>query len=200
MNSDAVESIDIRHIAPPNMVHLGMRPITDTDRDFLCALFVGTRAAEFAHSGLPPTHIDTLLAEQFAMQDAYYRRHYPDAHFDIVTCRAGDIGRLYHHWGAAEVRVIDIALMPSYRGNGVGTRLMQALVAAAARQGLAVSLYVETTNPVRALYQRLGFVAVGENGVYELMRRDTKPFDHGMSGQDPDADLSLCFGAASARS
>jgi len=81
--------------------------------------------------------------------------------------------------------LIDIALLPAYRGAGIGTRLMHAIVAEAARKRIPMQLYVEFNNPVRALYRRLGFMPAGENGVYEMMRRDALPFG------DEDAALSL---------
>jgi ribosomal protein S18 acetylase RimI-like enzyme len=158
---------------------LALRASTESDRDFLHTVFAGTRTAEFANAGWSEQEIQTLLAEQFRMQDAYYRRHYPHGRFDIVLRGATAIGRLYHDWSGPEARVIDIALLPAARGAGIGTRLMRALVAEAARRAMPMNLYVESDNPVRALYRRLGFVAIGENGVYEQMRRDAEPFDDG---------------------
>jgi ribosomal protein S18 acetylase RimI-like enzyme len=53
-----------------------------------------------------------------------------------------------------------IAVLPEYRGNGVGTTLLKQVLRSA--QGLfpAVSLSVRADNPVVNLYQRLGFVEV----------------------------------------
>lgn len=214
MISDAAQPSYFSRAMPFDPANIGVRPASDVDRDFLRMIFVSTRAAEFARSSLAPAQIDTLLAEQFAMQDTYYRRHYPDAHFDVVTCNKTyapqcvdqafpvnaikrsevpdfPVGRLYHDWSSGELRVIDIALAPSYRGMGIGTRLMHTLLAEAARRDWAASLYVEMDNPVCALYRRLGFVKVGENGVYEMMRREAGPFDLMASGLDGKIDLSL---------
>jgi ribosomal protein S18 acetylase RimI-like enzyme len=174
---------------------LALRPALESDRDFLRQVFISTRAAEFAGSDWTPAQIDDLLVQQFSLQDTYYRRHYPQAHFDLVTCNGTDAGRLYHHWGGTEVRLIDIALASSYRGVGLGTQLMQALVAEAARRGLAASLYVEMENPVRALYRRLGFVKAGENGVYEIMRRAVGPCPDGVPWGER-SDLAQLFSQA----
>lgn len=156
---------------------LALRAATDDDHEFLRRVFVTTRFDEFRQSGWETERIDALLAEQFAMQDRYYRQHYPAAHFDVVIADDAPIGRLYHAWTDKEFQLIDIALLPEWRGGGIGTRLLHALLAESARRGLAARLYVETDNPVRALYLRLGFVRVGENGVYDLMRREPAPFD-----------------------
>jgi GNAT superfamily N-acetyltransferase len=153
-----------------------LRASMEADQDFLHAVYASTRTAEFVNAGWGAAEIDTLLAGQFAMQDAYYRRHYRRGRFDVVLCGTMPVGRLYHDWSCREARVIDIALLPEYRGAGIGTRLMRALVAEAARRAMPMCLYVEFDNPVRSLYRRLGFAPVGENGVYEQMRRAVEPF------------------------
>jgi predicted GNAT family acetyltransferase len=47
--------------------------------------------------------------------------------------------------------------------------LLKELVVEADETGKKVVLYVETYNPARHLYERLGFRAEGEEGVYQLM-------------------------------
>ena len=120
---------------------------------------------------------EALLVSQFSIQHAYYRQHYPHGRFDIIMQGTSDIGRLYHDWHGDTVQLIDIALLPAYRGAGIGTRLLRAIVSEAAGKRMPMRLYVEFDNPVRKLYRTLGFVPVGENGVYELMRRDVMSFD-----------------------
>jgi ribosomal protein S18 acetylase RimI-like enzyme len=53
-----------------------------------------------------------------------------------------------------------IAVLPAYRGRGIGTRLLSALIAAARRSYPALSLSVRATNPAARLYRRLGFEPV----------------------------------------
>jgi ribosomal protein S18 acetylase RimI-like enzyme len=158
--------------APVMSAGIGLRASTAADSIFLASVFSSTRVDEFVAAGLPAETIAALMAQQFELQNTYYRRHYVRAHFDIVTQAGAELGRLYHDWSPRELRIIDIALLPQYRGRGIGTTIMRDLLAEADRHGLAVSLYVEQKNPVRALYRRLGFVKAGENGIYELMRRE----------------------------
>ena len=55
-----------------------------------------------------------------------------------------------------------IAVLPSYRNQGIGTQLLTQLLAIAQKHFPAVSLSVRSDNPVVRLYQRLGFVKVDQ--------------------------------------
>ncbi len=156
---------------------LHLRPALERDRAFLCGVFESTRAEEFARTGWSSDRIAALLAQQFAVQDTYYRRHYPQGRFDVVMRDEQAVGRFYHDWLGGEARLIDVALLPRYRGAGIGRRLVGAFVAQAARRAMPAVLYVEMGNPVQALYRRLGFETIGEDGVYLQMRRPAMPFD-----------------------
>lgn len=164
--------------APIARSAISLRASTPTDREFLKSVFVSTRVDEFAATGWSAEQIDALLAQQFDMQDSYYRRHYPTGRFDLILAGDTPAGRLYHNWHRERgLSLIDIALLPAFRGAGIGTRLMHALVGSAAQAGLPITLYVEASNPVQSLYRRLGFAKSGENGIYESMRREAMPFD-----------------------
>jgi len=55
-----------------------------------------------------------------------------------------------------------MAVLPDYTGQGIGTSLLQALIAAARPHYPALALNVRADNPAFRLYQRLGFVVVKE--------------------------------------
>ena len=55
-----------------------------------------------------------------------------------------------------------IAVVPSYTGRGVGAQLLTHLLDAAATSYPAVYLSVRATNPAKRLYERFGFVVLGE--------------------------------------
>lgn len=156
---------------------LALRAATDADMDFLRDVFSSTRMQEFMSAGMSLEQAETLLASQFSIQHDYYHRHYPQGRFEIIVHGERDVGRLYHDWSGDVVQLIDIALLPVYRGAGIGTRLMRAIVAEATQKHRPMQLFVEFNNPVRALYRRLGFVPTGENGIYERMHRGAMPFD-----------------------
>ena len=55
-----------------------------------------------------------------------------------------------------------IAVLPEYLGGGVGTLLLQHLLEAAKQRYPRVVLSVRATNPAKRLYERMGFVVIGE--------------------------------------
>jgi ribosomal protein S18 acetylase RimI-like enzyme len=59
---------------------------------------------------------------------------------------------------------VSIAVLPGYRGKGVGTELLNALRHRADDQGIArLSLSVERDNAAYALYEHVGFRPVGRD-------------------------------------
>jgi GNAT superfamily N-acetyltransferase len=155
-------------VIPPAIT---LRPKTEGDREFLCALYASTRTDELAQVDWPEASKQAFLRSQFEAQSAHYEIHYAAAQFDIVERDGVPIGRLYVYRGdPQDVRIVEIALIPAARGTGIGTQLLTAVMAEAARSGKTASIHVERFNPALRLYQRLGFAHVGEHGVYFLMR------------------------------
>jgi GNAT superfamily N-acetyltransferase len=117
----------------------------------------------------PDAQKRAFVEQQFSAQDETYRARYPDGEFSIITLDNRPIGRLYVGRRPGEIRVVDITLLPEFRGNGIGTRLIRELMEEAAATGWRVTLYVEAFNPAHRLYTRLGFERIDEYGVYELL-------------------------------
>ena len=146
-----------------------LRPATRADRAFLVDLYAGTRADELALVNWDDATKRAFVVHQFSAQDDHYRANYPGATLDVIEVDGERAGRLYVHRGAADIRIMDIAVSPEFRGRGIGTALIEELIAEARSSGRRVSIHVEMQNPARGLYERLGFVPVGEHGVYVLM-------------------------------
>ncbi len=106
---------------------------------------------------------------QFEAQHKDYTARYRGARFDIIEVDREPVGRLYVDRRKREIRVIDIALLPAYRGRGIGGALMQEVLDEAAAAGKKVSIHVEQYHPARRFYERLGFAAIADVGIYKLM-------------------------------
>lgn len=146
------------------------RPVRDEDRDFLCQLYASTRQEEMALVDWSETEKQAFLTMQFEAQHRYYMEHFAQAEFSIIERGGVAIGRLYLDRRIDEHRLIDIALLPDYRGQGLGSFLLRQILDEARTVGKPVGIHVERNNPALRLYQRLGFQHVDDYGVYFLMR------------------------------
>ncbi|MCT7996560.1 GNAT family N-acetyltransferase [Laspinema sp. C5] len=65
---------------------------------------------------------------------------------------------------------LSIAVVPEYRGQGVGTQLLTHLLASASGQS-SISLSVSVDNPALRLYERFGFEVVSKSDGSLTMKR-----------------------------
>ena len=147
-----------------------LRPIEEADLDFLRRLYGSTRAEELAQLDWTDEQKDEFIGFQFTAQHTYYMEQFPNATFDVVLEHGEAIGRLYVDRRDDEIRLIDIALLPEKRRGGIGGGLMRSVLDEAAAADLPVQIHVERNNPAMALYRRLGFEPVEDQGVYFLMK------------------------------
>jgi ribosomal protein S18 acetylase RimI-like enzyme len=148
---------------------IALRRAEPADRELLEAIYRSTRETELALLPWDDATKRAFVAQQFDAQDKHYLEHYPGATLDVIEVGGESAGRLYVNWGVADIRIMDIALLPAFRGRGIGTRLLQELLDAGRASARSVSIHVERGNPARRLYQRLGFRPVGEHGIYLLL-------------------------------
>jgi ribosomal protein S18 acetylase RimI-like enzyme len=146
---------------------LALRAVTDQDLPFLQHLYASTRQEELAVVPWPEGMKAAFLAQQFQAQHLHYGIHYADAERFVVEREGERIGRLYLHRRPHEHGVIDISLLPAWRGRGLGSALMADVLADAAAAAKPVRIYVEKNNPARQLYDGLGFRPIGEHGFYD---------------------------------
>ena len=146
-----------------------LRPVSSSDRDFLLHVYASTREEELAPVPWTDAQKAAFIEQQFEAQDRHYREHYAGASLDVVEWDGAPAGRLYVARWSDEIRIIDITLLPEFRGRGIGTRLLRGLLDEAARARRRVSIHVEKHNPALRLYARLGFAPIADRGVYLLM-------------------------------
>jgi RimJ/RimL family protein N-acetyltransferase len=154
---------------------LTFRPITDADLPFLARVYASTRIEELGVVPWSDAEKAAFCDMQFQAQHAHYMHTYKGADWLVMLHHGEPVGRFYIVEWAREHRIIDIALLPEHRGQGLGTAVMRDLLDRAAATDKAVTIHVEQFNPARRLYQRLGFSKIGEHGVYELMRCVPRP-------------------------
>lgn len=150
---------------------LCLRPAGPEDAELLLRIYASTREEELAPVPWDAPAKEAFLRMQFAAQDNFYRATYPHTSYDLIVRGNEVLGRLYVHRGEPAWLVLDIALLPEHRGNGIGTHLLKQVIAEATLAGKPVQIHVERYNPARHLYDRLGFRKIADQGVYLLLER-----------------------------
>jgi ribosomal protein S18 acetylase RimI-like enzyme len=148
---------------------IGARPVLPDDESFLLEVYASTRAAELALTPWTAGQRLAFVQMQFTAQQAHYQHYYPEAVHEIILADGKPIGRSYIDRRDTEIRILDLTLLPEFRGAGIGTHLFRALIAEAATASKTVSIYVETFNPSLHFFERLGFAKKEEDGIYCLM-------------------------------
>ncbi len=111
-----------------------------------------------------------FLTFQFNAQHHHYQDTFATADFHVILDEGAPVGRLYVDRRADEIRILDIALLPEHRSRGIGSALLDALLAEAETAGKPVSIFVESHPPrARRFFERLGFEEAEDQGVSVLM-------------------------------
>jgi ribosomal protein S18 acetylase RimI-like enzyme len=135
--------------APPEITLRAARP---ADFDFALALYLeSTKPLLLALGHWNEDRVRTRFAQDFKPRRA---RVIHNAGLDIGWIQVSETAESYH---LDQLHIVD-----GHRNQGIGTRLIQALLNRARRDGKSVSLNVIRGNPAMYLYERLGFQFVGE--------------------------------------
>lgn len=148
---------------------IALRRCREADGPFLRDLYATTREAEMSLVPWTDEEKRTFLDAQFQAQQAHYDVQYPDCDRRVIELDGRPIGRLYVDRSEDEILIVDIALLPGFRGRGIGTMLLREILAEGAAANRPVAIHVERDNPARFLYARLGFHRVDTNGIYHLL-------------------------------
>jgi ribosomal protein S18 acetylase RimI-like enzyme len=136
------------------------------EADDFTALFEIHRAAMFEL-------VDRVWGWDEADQEERFRDYLEDADLQVIDVEGQVAGFVHIVTRQDEIRISNIELAPAYQSQGIGSDIMQKTLAQARELGVPVTLRVLKVNPeARALYDRLGFVHVGETPTHDLLRID----------------------------
>jgi GNAT superfamily N-acetyltransferase len=132
------------------------------------------RLSIYVAPGAPPLPRDIVDRPAIARYVDAWGRHGDDGLVAVDHGSGDDVGaawlRLWtppevgYGFVDAETPELGVAVREPHRGRGIGTALVRALLARAARAHAKVSLSVSTDNPAVRLYERLGFAVVARAG------------------------------------
>ncbi len=152
-------------------INIVVRPLTPSDEGFLWemlyqALYVPPGAPPLPHEIVRQPEISRYVENWgepgdagFAAIDVSVQQPVGAAWIRLLTGERRGYG--YVDDATPE---LSVAVLPGYRGLGIGTKLMARLLAEAQSDYPAISLSVSADNPAARLYQRLGFEVIGESG------------------------------------
>ncbi len=149
---------------------INLRATCSGDEDFLFAVYASTREDEMRLVDWDTAQKKAFLELQFKGQTSYYQKNYPGAQYQLILLDDQPIGRLYIHRRMDEIRIMDITLLPEFRGRGFGTVLLKNILDEATNKCLPVGIHVERFNPAQHLYERLGFRLAEDKGMYFFMK------------------------------
>jgi RimJ/RimL family protein N-acetyltransferase len=140
------------------MSGVALRAVEPGDAELLFRVYASTRAEELEVLPWDAAQKEAFVRAQFDAQIRWYREHYAAASYEVILIDGQPCGRLYVYRGDAEIRIVDIALLPEH-------------LAEADAAGKLVTIHVERFNPALRLYQRLGFSVAEDKGIYLLLER-----------------------------
>lgn len=149
------------------------------DQEFLFKVYASSRAAEIAAWGWTTEQKTQFLDMQHKAQQRFYHEQYPSLKYSIILAGQQKCGRIAVVQLADQFVLVDIALLPEFQNKGIGSQILKRLQGAASREELPICLSVLNGSKARQLYNRFGFAAVSDDGVYTAMKwipanRETK--------------------------
>jgi ribosomal protein S18 acetylase RimI-like enzyme len=150
------------------MTPVALRPATPADSEFCFQL----------HKAAMGGCITAIWGWDEQVQRGFHARAFNPERWQIITAGGADIGMIDVEYRPAEIYLARIEVHPGYQGEGIGTRLVSALIDEAARKGQNLVLDVLTVNHrAQALYQRLGMTEVARHrdGNIKITMRSSRP-------------------------
>lgn len=146
-----------------------LRPTQPDDLGFLYDVYASTRFEELQQTPWSEEQKSAFLRMQFDAQHRWYHGQYADAQYQVIEVEGEPAGRLYVDRTDDMIHIIDITLLPRHRNRGIGSTQLRMLMQEAAQAGVPLRIFVETFNPARRLYDRLGFRQIFDHGVHLQM-------------------------------
>lgn len=146
-----------------------VRPVTVADKRFLFAVYASTRTEELATTNWTPTGRQAFLQSQFETRQEGYRAHFPKAKHQIICTGRTAIGVCSTQLEADALRLLDLALLPDYRGAGIGHQIVRGLQDEARLDQKPMRLHALSFSRAVRFFTRLDFAPAGSHGPYIKM-------------------------------
>jgi ribosomal protein S18 acetylase RimI-like enzyme len=147
--------------------------IETKDQEFIERVYRSTREIELNLTSWPEDQKQRFIIMQLMAQLTEYNNKFKNASYQVLLFKKKPAGRLYTWESNSEIRIIDISLLPEFQGKGIGTKVLTDIIGSAKQRSKTVTLYVAHGNPVKKLYERLGFKKISDSTTHEYMECKT---------------------------
>ncbi len=138
-----------------------LRAPTDADLDWLWSV---------KRAGMKGYVEKTWGAWDEADQQARFAKNFSAQEVQVIVFAGRDAGYIALRRAPEEIQLFNIMISHEFQNRGLGTAVMNTLLAEARREKLPLRLQVLKVNPARRLYERIGFAVVGETDTHYQMR------------------------------
>src|SRR3954454_19009309 len=121
-----------------------LREAEEIDKQFLTSVYGTTREAELAMVPWSDEQRAAFVAMQYTAQADHYQRNYPESRQLVIYLDDQPVGRLYINRGSEEIRILDMTVVPSFQGRGIGGYLIGQLQGEARVAQKPLTIYVES--------------------------------------------------------
>lgn len=164
----------------PISAKIAMRPVKlPDDESFLKQVYFGTRTEDAAAlSVLGAEQVQHLLEMQYKAQILQYAQDFPNAVYSVILFNEKQVGRLITSENEQEICGVDLAILPEFRNQGIGTNVLyNFLIKKSAETNRIFTFQVLKTNRAIKLYDRLGCKITADNGSHFVMKWQKTGFE-----------------------
>jgi len=148
--------------------NIKLRPSVPEDENFLVAVYGSTRQQELAMVPWNDEQKEAFIRFQLKAQLTHYQTEYPNAEYSIILFEAQPVGRLYIDRREAEIRIMDITLLPESRGRGISSPLIRRLMDEASASKRNLSINLDKLSQSQPVFKHFGFRPTEDSGFHVL--------------------------------
>jgi ribosomal protein S18 acetylase RimI-like enzyme len=146
----------------PEFQDISFIPTTETDYEEFKLLRQSVMREHVERQGLP--------WRQWR-EDEFHKELFDKPGLQVILYKGERIGFVGVREEAGNVIIDRLVIAPAYQRKGIGTDVMQKIIADPSSRGKCLTLDVLKMNPARRLYERLGFILISEDEELAYYRR-----------------------------
>ncbi|GMK42806.1 hypothetical protein PCCS19_58660 [Paenibacillus sp. CCS19] len=176
-----------------------LTPVRSSD-PFLKYVYEAVRREEVAAWGWDENAARSFIQMQYNMQQRSYEMQYPESVLYVIWVEHIQAGKLHVTDRTESLTLVDIALLPQFQRQGIGTKLVLGLQQIAKQAGKPIRLTAAARSPAERLYARLGFEVVEGNEVQVRMEWNGMECCRSLNDNRGDVTIgTVCWGNSDVR-